>query len=71
VRFTDPKRLVYEGWVLYRNPGSVHGDMPKAPRVTVQYWSSLRCAWLTEQFTPEQLTPAPELATDDPPGRPA
>lgn len=40
-------------------------------RVTVQYWSPLRCAWLTEQFRPEQLAPAPELATDDVPGRPA
>lgn len=47
------------------------GLSPDPQHITVQYWSSLRCAWLTEQFTPEQLTPAPELATDDVPGRPA
>lgn len=64
-----------EGWVLmvstFDRLTYPSGAPIKVQRVTVQYWSALRCAWLTEQFSPEQLTPAPELATDDVPGRPA
>jgi hypothetical protein len=75
-----------EGLVLYATRGQTvykvdYGDdgpggppviLRRVPAsVTVQYWSPARFAWLTEQFRPEQLEPAPELATDDVPGRPA
>jgi hypothetical protein len=68
VRFTSDGA---EGWILYSYPAPQPPMLPGPQLVTVQYWSPMRFAWLTKQFTPEQLEPAPERATDDVPGRPA